>query len=102
MKISELPAVKFLIIASIGYLIGNFFVFNEFTLFLFLCIAILLFCAFLLLKRKELAYFFSVILCGVYFFWNCIEHYNKHSRQDYTGISCSIQRENYEDFEPKG
>jgi len=67
MKISELPAVKFLIIASIGYLIGNFFVFNEFTLFLFLCIAILLFCAFLLLKRKELAYFFSVILCGVYF-----------------------------------
>lgn len=70
MKISELPAVKFLIIASIGYLIGNFFQFSELTLFLFLIIAVLLFCSFLLLKRKQLAYFFSVILFGVYFSGN--------------------------------
>ncbi|HPI19039.1 MAG TPA: ComEC/Rec2 family competence protein [Candidatus Kapabacteria bacterium] len=67
MQISELPAVKFLMISTIGYLIGNIFQFNQNALFVILSLAIIVFLFFSLIKKKQIAYYSTVILCGVYF-----------------------------------
>ena len=67
MQITELPALRFLLIASLGFLIGIFFPTSQKTLLAILFIAVLLFVVFILFKKKELAYYFAVILCGVYF-----------------------------------
>ncbi len=67
MQISELPAVKFLMVSAIGYLIGNYFQFNQNTLFVILSIAIIFFLLFSLIKKNQITYYSTVILCGVYF-----------------------------------